>query len=97
VGIPAPSFIPGDLNVSSEAAIVVSAKALWGAVVAVLLSLLTGWKLFFSHKIQQLDELNNSVRDIDVCLKAHIQSEERKLDKIHARLDDIWKFLAGDK
>ena len=81
---------------SSEAAIVVSAKALWGAVAAVLLSLLTGWKLFFSHKIQQLDELNELVRDIDKSLKAHIQSEEGKMDKIHSRLDEIWKFLAGD-
>jgi len=83
--------------VSSEAAIVVSAKALWGAVAAVLLSLFTGWKLFFAQKIKQLDDLNESVRDIDVCLKAHIKAEEGKLDKIDARLVEIWKFLAGDK
>jgi len=75
----------------------VSAKALWGAIAAVLLSLFTGWKLFFSHKIQQLDDLDASVRDIDKCLKDYIKSEEGKLDKIHSRLDEIWKFLAGDK
>ena len=91
-------------HVSTEAGIVIGTKHILSAIGATLVSAWAGWRMFFSLKVRQLDELSDSHRLLSAQLNQHIEDESgefekitNSLERVHTRLDDMWKFLAGQK
>ena len=89
---------------STEAGIYIGTKHILSAIGAALVASWAGWRMFFSTKIQQLDMLNSSHIELSAKLTKHIDDEAiefekitKILERVHIRLDDIWKFLAEKK
>ena len=89
---------------STEAGVYLTAKHLGAAALASIGAAWAGWRMFFSLKVRQLDELNASHIVLSAKLTKHIDDESiefekitKTLERIHTRLDDLWKFLAEKK
>jgi len=83
----------------------ISIKYIIGAIVAFLTAAWAGWKLFFSSRIKQLDEVAEGQKKMGRKLDLHAQKlddhldhekkwQERttfKIDQIQTKIEEIWK------
>lgn len=80
-----------------SAGIFISTRQIIGALGTFLLATFTGWKMFFSAKLQQISDLEKKLQDHIDAEDTQLVSIENKIDAVHKRVDDIWKHLAGDR
>ena len=67
----------------------VKTEYIWGAAITSLLAAFGGWKMFFSSKIQQIEDMQESVNRIETKLDEHINDESGKLHTIHKSLNHL--------
>lgn len=84
-------------NAMPETGLFISARQIIGVAATFLLATFTGWKMFFSSKLQQISDLEKQLKDHISDEDNQLQSIENKIDAVHHRVDDIWKHLAGDR